>query len=242
MQDISLARQRTAATQAAPAPARYDLYLGIHKALRRLYADTLVRLGQTDPEDGHAVAQVLSQVRSLCDICVVHYADEDRFMHPALEQAQPGCTAAIAAEHEVHRDTLESVRELAAVVEASRGTTRSQALNRLYQALAVLMAEDLIHMRVEDQDFNAVLWRHYDDAALQALEGELVATIPPAVMMATLPWMIGALNAPERSAFLAGARQGMPPPVFEAVIAIARRELPEAEWNKLAAALYLPPN
>ncbi|MCO5976457.1 hemerythrin domain-containing protein [Ideonella oryzae] len=244
MQDTSLAHQHTNAARTSPAATapRYDLYQGIHKALRRLYADTLVRLGQADPDDSQAMAQVLGQVRTLCDICEVHYADEDRFMHPALEQAQPGCTAAITAEHEVHRDTLESVRELTAVVEASHGTTRSQALNRLYQTLAVLMAEDLIHMRVEDQDFNAVLWRHYDDAALQALEGELVATIPPAIMMATLPWMIGALNAPERSAFLAGARQGMPPAVFEAVITIARRELPEGEWNKLAAALYLPPN
>jgi hypothetical protein len=33
----------------------------------------------------------------------------------------------------------------------------------------------------------------------------------------------------------------MPPPVFEAVVAIARQELPPAEWLKLAAALQLPP-
>jgi hypothetical protein len=210
MQDMPFASAATA----TPAVGRHDLYQAIHKALRRLYADTLVRLGQADPDDDAALAPVLAQVRTLCEICEVHYADEDRFMHPALERVQPGCTAAIAAEHETHRATLDAVRERVAVVEASRGATRRQALNRLYQDVAVLMAEDLVHMRVEDEEFNAVLWRHYDDA--------------------------GALNAPERSAFLAGARQGMPPPVFEAVVAIARQELPPAEWHKLATALQLP--
>lgn len=241
MQHTPFASSTPSPTTLPPAAGRYDLYQAIHKTLRRLYADTLVRLGQADPDDDAALAPVLAQVRTLCEICEVHYADEDRFMHPALERVQPGCTAAIAAEHETHRATLDAVRERAAVVEASRGATRRQALNRLYQDVAVLMAEDLVHMRVEDEDFNAVLWRHYDDAALQALEGALVATIPPAVMMATLPWMIGALNSPERAAFLGGARQGMPPPVFEAVVAIARQELPLAEWLKLAAALQLPP-
>jgi iron-sulfur cluster repair protein YtfE (RIC family) len=237
MQDTLMPQPKSA--PAVPG-ARHDIYRRIHKAMRRLYADTLTALGNVDPDDAAAVQHALRQTGTLFEICEVHYADEERFVHPMLERAQPGVTARVEAEHRAHRETLEQMRERIAVAGASSGATRAQAVARLYRTLALYMAEDFAHMEVEDVEFNAILWRHYSDAELMAVEAQIVSHVPPQLMAAVLPWMIGALNAPERTAFLGGARRGMPPEVFGRVLEIARRELVTGEWAKLARALQLP--
>ena len=219
--------------------ARHDIYRHIHKAMRRLYADTLAELGSVDPADAAALPDVLAQARTLFDVCEVHYAHEERFIHPALERVQPGMTAQVEAEHRTHHETLEQMRELLAVAMASDGATRVQAVARLYRTLALYMSEDLAHMDIEDVEFNATLWRHYTDAELRDIEAQIVSHVAPEVFAAILPWMIGALNAHERAEFLGGARQGMPPQVFAGVLAVARRELAAGEWAKLARDLQL---
>ncbi|MDO8280703.1 MAG: hypothetical protein Q7T63_21630, partial [Burkholderiaceae bacterium] len=58
-----------AATQAQP---RFDMYTGIHKALRALMADTLLALGRMDPRDEADVAQASQRVLELLDFCGSH--------------------------------------------------------------------------------------------------------------------------------------------------------------------------
>jgi hypothetical protein len=227
------------ATPAAAAAPRLDLYQGIHKALRLLYADTLTQLGSVDADDDGALAMVLAQCGDLLALLALHYDDEDRFVHPALERAQPGCTGRIEAEHVRHRDALDALRERVEVVRVSHGATRAAALARLYGALALVMAEDLEHMHFEDIELNAVLWRHYSDADLAAIHDALVASIPPQMMLLALRWMLPALNAAERAGLLLGARDGMPPEAFAAALALARERLTLGEWRKLALALQV---
>lgn len=231
MHDI-LTREGTT-TQAA----RFDIYNLIHKALRLAYGDTLAKLGSVDADDPASLDAALAQAHSLFDLLQHHYEHEDRFIHPALAQAQPGATLRIEAEHREHIASLDAMRELVEVVRASRGATRSGALARLYHALARYMAADFEHMAFEDGEFNAILWRHYSDAEILAIDRELVAAVDPAVMAVALPWIVAALNHGERVAFLGGARQGMPAEVFAGVLAIARETLASRDWQKLAAAL-----
>jgi hypothetical protein len=233
----TLTRTDTAAPTAAPRP---DLYQGIHKALRLLYADTLTQLGSVDPADDGALAMVLAQCGDLLDLLALHYDDEDRFVHPALERAQPGCTGRVTAEHVRHREALDALRERVEVVRVSHGATRAAALSRLYGALALVMAEDFEHMHFEDVELNAVLWRHYGDAELLAVHEAIIASIPPQTMMLALRWMLPALNAGERAGLLLGAREGMPPQAFAAALALARERLTLGEWRKLAYALQVP--
>ena len=219
--------------------ARYDIYQHIHKAMRRLYADTLTALGSVDPADPAALPKVLAQARTLFDVCELHYAHEESFIHPTLERMQPGVTAQVEAEHRTHRETLEQMRELLAVAAASDGATRAQAVARLYRTLATYMSEDLAHMEVEEVAFNAILWCHHTDAELRGIEAQIASHVPAQIMAAVMPWMIGALNAHERAEFLGGARKGMPPEVFGGVLEVARRELAASEWAKLARDLQL---
>lgn len=217
--------------------ARFDIYGLIHKGLRFAYGDTLTRLGSADVDDAGSLQGALAQAQSLFDLLELHYGHEDAFVHPALERAQPGATLRIEAEHRAHLATLDAMRELIEVVKASHGATRAAALARLYRELARYMAADLEHMAFEDGEFNAILWRHYRDDEILAIDHALVATIEPATMALALRWIVPAINHGERVGFLDGARQGMPPEAFAGVLSIARDTLAPAEWRKLANAL-----
>jgi hypothetical protein len=232
----------TAGSVAPPAPAgRLDLYAGIHKALRLFMARTLCRVGSTDPGDAEEVAATLDMVNRLLALCELHLKDENEFVHPALEAARPGSAARIAAEHVHHAETMADLRDLAGLVADSRDDARAAACSRLYRALALFVADNFQHMEVEESAHNAVLWAHYGDAELAAIEQALVASIPPQAMFEALHWFLPALNAPERADMLAGMRQGMPPEPFLGVLDIAQRTLSPQDDAKLRRALGLPP-
>ena len=225
----------------AASTGRLDLYAGIHKALRLFMSRTLCLVGSTDPDDADEMASTLSQLERLLGLCELHLKDENEFVHPALERAQPGSAARIGAEHVHHAEAIADLRDLAGLVSDSRGGARAPAMGRLYRALASFVADNFQHMEVEEATHNAVLWAHYSDDELLAIEQALVASIPPAAMFEALHWFLPALNAPERAAMLAGMRQGMPPEPFLGVLDIAWRTLALPDQAKLRRALGLAP-
>jgi Hemerythrin HHE cation binding domain len=239
MQAQALSPQVQQEAVAAESGARHDLYAGIHKALRLFMTRTLTQVGSADPADARDVAVAVAQVDSLLALCELHLSDENSFVHPALERTRPGSAARIAAEHLHHQESIADLRDLAALVRHSADAGRAAALRRLYQALALFVAENLQHMHVEETAHNALLWAAYDDAELLAIEQQIVASIPPQAMADALHWFFPALSAPERAGMLAGMRSGMPAPVFAGVLELARGCLAPAEHAKLFAALGL---
>lgn len=216
-----------------PYGARTDLYGGIHKALRLALTRTLTQAGSTDACDAEQLASTLHQVERLAVLCEAHLQHENDFIHPALERARRGGAARITAEHLHHVEAIADLRDLASLVAHSAPAARPAALQRLYDALALFVADNLQHMHVEQTAHNALLWQAYSDAELIALEQSLVASIPPALMAEYLHWFFPALNAPERAGMLAGMREAMPAHAFEDVFAIAERTLDAAALARL---------
>lgn len=221
------------ALQTPEGAARFDLYAGIHKALRLALTRTLTRVGSTDATDAAEMTAALQQVDGLLGLCELHLKDENAFVHPALERARPGSAARVAAEHRHHEESIADLRDLAALVAHSPEPARAAALHRLYHALALFVADNLQHMHVEETAHNALLWASYTDAQLLAIEQQIVASIPPQAMADALHWFFPALNAPERAAMLAGMREGMPPEPFVGVLGIAERTLAPADFARL---------
>jgi hypothetical protein len=238
---LSRAAQSANPVAAAAPGGRLDMYAGIHKALRLFMTRTLCRAGSTDPGDADDVAAMLDMVKRLLALCELHLKDENEFVHPALEAARAGSAARIAAEHVHHAEALADLRDLAGLVADSRDDARAAACSRLYRTLALFVADNFQHMEVEETEHNAVLWAHYDDAELLAIEQALVASIPPPAMFEALHWFLPALNAQERAGMLSGMRQGMPPEPFLGVLDIAQRTLSPQDHAKLLRALGLPP-
>jgi len=82
-----------------------------------------------------------------------------------------------------------------------------------------------------------VLWAHYSDEELMAIEQAIVATIAPEEMAFSMKWMIPALNPAERAALFRGMRAGAPAPVFAGLLQMATEMLEESDSRKLKMAL-----
>ena len=216
---------------------RYDIYRHIHKALRAMMADTLVRLGRFDSTDDDEAASLMAQVQSMCAFTESHLRHEDDHVHPAMEKACPGSAGITTAEHPEHAEACRQLSTLAARLPGASFGARAVLATQLYQQVGLFMAECLEHMLMEETTNNQVLWAAYSDAQLHALEMEIVATLTPAEHGMTLQWMIPAMTPHERLAMLDGVRGGAPVQVFIGMMEALREPLGARQWQQLADAL-----
>ncbi len=209
---------------------RFDLYGPVNKGLRALLADTLLRFGSLDVEDSTQLRDACTQALDLCDLLRSHVDHEDQHIHPLLEHCRAGGAEQATAEHIEHRQVLDA---LAGEVRALQAAPSWAAADALYQNLARLMAENLVHMRLEDLDHQRALWAHYTDAELMALDARIVGSLAPKEMMLFLRWMLPAMAPPQRLGLMLGLRAQAPTTVQVAVTRLAQQHLPVSAWNRL---------
>jgi hypothetical protein len=214
-----------------------DLYRGVHKGLRAFLARAVLDVGALDPADTEAWPSVARSIETLLSLLEQHLSEEQAFVEAAIDARAPRRAPTTTHEHEEHRTTLAAVRSAVdAVSRAPRGA-RAERIHGLYLALADLAAESFVHMRREETENNALLWRHYDDEELRGIEHALVSQIPPEAMMHFLAWMIPSLHHGERVELLGGMRAGAPREVFDEVLGLARTRLDPTAFERLLGLL-----
>lgn len=236
---MQISPQELARVAAAEAP-RFDMYTGIHKALRAFMADTLVAVGRMDPADPAEVAETTGRVLQLLGFCASHLEHENRFVHAAIEARAAGASDAIAHEHEEHRQHVASLGELAGILQTAGDAQRHALATTLYRELALFVADNFRHMHVEETAHNAVLWARYTDAELVAVHDALVASIPPDEMMVISRWLVPFMNPLERFHVVADMRAKAPAAAFDAMLQGVRPYLAQRDWDKLSRDLGLP--
>lgn len=219
---------------------RHNLYAEIHKGMRAMMAQTLAACGRADWLDALDSTQMLAELRGMAAFCAAHLEHENGFIHPALEARQPQSASRVAAEHVEHEHAIDDLLRRADLVEHSSGAARVAAGEALYRALAVFVADNLLHMQVEETAHNAVLWTHYSDDELFGIHHTLVASLSPHESQQSLYWMLPNVSHGERVAMLGGMRANAPAPVYEGALAVLRSQLSVKDWAKLEAALAAP--
>jgi len=227
---------------ATPAlPPRHDLYVSIHKALRHFMLDTLMRVGSLEVRDEAEMDEVLGQLDALLVQCREHIAHENGFIHPVLDACRAGASSRIAEEHEEHHEHIDALRHDARELRAESVERRPALALRLYRHLALFVADNFRHMHHEETVHNAMLWSHYSDAQLEALHGQLLASLPPQEVFLVSRWMIPAMTPRERVGMLGGVRANAPEGVFTALVDHVRPHLDERAWSRLGPDLGLDP-
>ena len=222
-------------------PARMDLYVSIHKALRHFMSDTLTRIGRIDVADRADRDAALAQLEELLGLCRDHLRHENEFVHTAIEARQPAGSRRIAEEHAEHADSIAALQGEAAALRESHGEGAVRGALRLYRHLALFVAENFQHMHIEETVHNALLWQHYSDAELAALHGRLLASIPPQGHVLVARWMVPASTPAERAQIVGGAKAQMPPEALLGLMGVVRPHLDDAGWAKLAIAIGIDP-
>ena len=170
---------------------------------------------------------VCGQALEMLELLRSHVDHEDEHIHPLLERCRGGSALQATTEHIQHRQVLAA---LASDVRSLLAAPSYPAADALYQGLAELMAENLLHMRLEDQGHQALLWAHFTDAELMAVDGRIVGSLAPKEMMGFLRWMLPAMSPPQRLGLMQGLAAGAPQTVQAAVLRLAQQHLPVAAW------------
>ena len=233
---------REAATHAATAAPRFDMYGPIHKALRSFMCDTLLRAGRMDVGDAAELDATLCQVDELLKFCLDHLERENAFLHTAIEARQPAGATRTADDHVEHIETIATLLEETAALRRAKPYAQTMLAHRLYHHLALFVAENFQHMHIEETANNAALWALYSDAELLEIHARLLAGIPPAKELLVTRWMIPALSPMERAAIVGHAKTQMPPEAFLGVLGHVQPHMDESGWLKLAAAVGVSPS
>ncbi len=213
---------------------RYDLYGTIHRGLRKAEMELLARLGALDAADGEAVASTVEDFRRLLILARFHLIDENEHIHTALEAVRPGATAAFAHDHEEHERSFAEIEAILARIEAARGGERRNLLKALYLRYSCFVADDFAHMLEEETELQPVLQAVFSDGELAAIEGRIIASIPPTVMLDFIRIMVPAIDPDARREMLGGMMRGMPGEAFDAVLTLAVKPvLSDVDWQRL---------
>ena len=114
---------------------------------------------------------------------------------------------------------------------------RGAAARVLYRDLAAFVADNLVHMAVEESDHNAVLWSTHSDDELIGIERAIVGSIAPPLKSAYMRWIVPAIPHAERVAVMSALRANAPAEAFDATLAMLKAHLAHRDWAKLVSAL-----
>jgi hypothetical protein len=229
--------ERRERAQATAAGRRFDLYANIHKGIRAFMGATLTAAGRMDPADPVEVSATLAEVRSLIGFLRGHLHHENQFLHAALEARRPGASRQTAHDHVEHEHALERLEGFALALERAEDEARPLAAAQLYRELALVAADNHLHMNVEETDNTAALWAAYTDEELVRIQESLMAAVPPEEMALALRWMLPAIAPAERAGMLTQIQARLPAPAFQGLLSALRPNLSERDWAKLGAAL-----
>ncbi|MCB9564474.1 MAG: hemerythrin domain-containing protein [Kofleriaceae bacterium] len=212
---------------------RVDLYTPIHKALRRLLSTLADDVAGADRASADHAETIHARVTRAVDFLDEHAHHEDRHLEPRLIAADPDLAEALAATHRALHPRHVALRVRAAAFARAGDATRAALGAALRDDVLAVVEAQFLHMRQEEVEGNAALWRAFDDDALIATRAALQADIPLPRYLEWVAIMLPAWSTDECGAMLRAVRGAAPPAVADAIFAVARDVLGPT-WAELS--------
>lgn len=213
---------------------RPNRYQPIHKALRAALFDATALVARTEFADPGEATVAARTVATLLDLLDSHAHHEEEFVMPEVARHAAGLIATLETDHNRLEGLQAELRALLPRTCSDNAAEREAAGQLLGRALNLLVADHLRHMDREETEAMPVLWAHFTEAELDAMDARIRAAVPPERMPVMLRLMLPAMNTPERAGLLAAARAQMPPPVFAQLSGLAREVLGPERWARTA--------
>jgi len=219
---------------------RHDIYGPAHKGLRLALSRLVIQIGQTDFADFASSRETIAALRCQMAFSEAHLNHEEHEIHGPLNERAPGSVMALDAAHAHHRASFVWIEELMQRIDNAIGDERRRLGRDLYLRFTQFVAEDFEHMAEEEKVTLPLLWEHFTDEELMAMEGRIVAGLKPEQAIFSIGLMIPAMNPAERIRFLSFARSSAPRPAFDALLNQAvRPALDEEAFADLSEGLGL---
>lgn len=177
---------------------RIDLLHFIHKALRHAMLTTNIESGRVDYGDPEATKRIDEAWAQLCENLGHHAHHEDEIIFPLLRLRAPGETDELSNDHEVIHGMEDEMTGLLDRLGAEPDTAVRRLLGReFHRSMQHYTAVCLSHFDDEERHVMPRLWALYDDDALGAALGRIMATIGPEERDFTMVHMREALDPVE---------------------------------------------
>jgi len=211
---------------------RYNIFNNIHKGLRAMLYETALCLQQTDFNNEEEADSSLTQLTTVIDLFDKHAHTEDTIVFPAIENAEPTLVNSFEQEHKEDHSLGQRLRALrttfAQAISASDKNATGSIIN---QSFIDFMLFNLKHMAKEEDIINKALWKYYADIELQAITQQIVAGIPPQIMVQYSGWMMRGLSNNEITAWLKEVKNNAPDFVFQSLLQTASQQLNSRRWQ-----------
>jgi Hemerythrin HHE cation binding domain len=213
---------------------RYNIFNQIHKGLRALLYETIIKLQQTDFTDAEDADEAVQQVKIILDLFDEHAHTEDTFILPAIVEYEPSVVDVFAQEHV---KDLALSNKLNGLLQAFSLTISPDAKREIGTAISNAVFEfmlfNLEHMKKEEDVLNKLLWRYYTDEVLHGITMKIVAHVSADTMPLYNKWMMRGLSNTEIIGWLKQVKNNAPEFVFNSYVDLATNELSENRWQKV---------
>lgn len=215
---------------------RTQPYRLIHKALRALLTEALVKAGSLDVSFEDDRNELVEIVEKALSVCCDHLTHENRFFHEPLKEI---AGRQVAPFYDDHLDHLRAIGEMRLLLQRVRDAGREADLlaYHVYLKFSSFVGENFEHMAEEETVLTRVLWDHFTDEQINALEGALQETLSPEESTFYLRWMAKSLNSAELDALMRAVRKGAPIDVFTSIKHVVIDELAGNRLDRLLIAM-----
>lgn len=218
---------------------RFDIYGPPHKGIRHAHGAMLTDLSRADFSQPQG--ELLGRLRMHLKATARHLDEENRFIHPLLEERAPHATSRLVTQHDEHEAYFGRLEALMAAVEAADGAEAVAAGRDLFLTFTQLVGMDLGHMDEEEQATWPLLCAHLTDEEMQGIVGQVLQDYPEEMLTYFMGHMAAAITEPELAETVAGLKASMPPEVFAKLFADAfEPRLDDGRRARLAEMDLLP--
>jgi hypothetical protein len=211
---------------------RYNIFNQVHKGLRALLYETIIKLQQADFTNAEDADEAVQQVKVILDLFDEHAHTEDTFILPAIVEYEPSVVDLFAQEHV---KDLQLSNNLNGLLQAFSLTISPDAKREIGAAISNALFEfmlfNLEHMKKEEDVLNKLLWRYYTDDVLHGFTMKIIANVPADKMPLYNKWMMRGLSNTEIIQWLKEVKNNAPEFVFHSYVDLALTELPEHRWQ-----------
>lgn len=221
---------------------RFNVFNMIHKALRAMLYDTALTLQQTHFARIEETNIALEKVNAVLHMFEQHAHHEDNLLFPKIEQYAPQLVSDFEDEHVTDHALAQQLNTLVNIVQHTADPKeREFAASALSKAFLEFMIFNLQHMAKEESFVLPVLWVHYTDAELLAINQSILAVIAPEEKAISSRWMLRGVNNAECINWLSAMKHTAPAHVFQPVWEMACAELPEERRTVVEEAVMSSP-
>lgn len=188
-----------------------------HKGLRNILSQFTMLAGQTDFSDLAQVGQLKTLGNEMFMLLTEHMHTENNFTIRHLEERIPGFAQQELDDHEAVEAIQEALHQR---LNALDGTQDANEAHEFYLAAANFQSIYLEHIHHEETDTEKLLWETFTDEELLQHRMEILAHIPPQIMVVWFKYMIPAQNEAENLEMLGGFKANAPREAYEGVMSM----------------------